>query len=103
MNKNLLRLRLIGMAEGTSFLLLLGACMPLKYILHSPGPTFYVGMAHGILFMLYCLYVLIVAHQYKWKFSTVFWSLLASVLPFGPFVADKKIFNAQNRALHNKQ
>lgn len=84
------------MAEGMSYLILLGVCMPLKYMLHFPEPTFYVGMAHGILFVLYVLYVLLVAYQLRWGYTTIFWSLLASVLPFGPFVADKKIFSIQN-------
>ncbi|MBX2941322.1 MAG: DUF3817 domain-containing protein [Cyclobacteriaceae bacterium] len=98
MNKNLSRLRHIGMAEGVSYLLLLGVCMPLKYIFEIPEPTFYVGMAHGILFVLYCLYVLLVAYQLRWSYTTIFWSLLASILPFGPFVADKRIFSMQKEA-----
>ncbi|MEQ8361861.1 MAG: DUF3817 domain-containing protein [Cyclobacteriaceae bacterium] len=97
MNKNLSLLRIIGVAEGISYLLLLGVCMPLKYIFHIPEPTYFVGMAHGILFVVYCLFVLLVAYQLKWSFVTIFWSLLASLLPFGPFVADKKIFSVQNR------
>ena len=81
------------MAEGISFLLLLGICMPLKYIMEIPQPTTYVGMAHGILFILYCLYVLLVAYQLKWDYTVIFWSLLASLIPFGPFVADRHIFS----------
>lgn len=78
-------------------MLLLGVCMPLKYIFNIPEPTFHVGMAHGILFILYCLYVLLVAYQLRWNYTTIFWSLLASILPFGPFVADKKIFSVQSK------
>ncbi|HNP06215.1 MAG TPA: DUF3817 domain-containing protein [Cyclobacteriaceae bacterium] len=96
MNKNLSLLRIIGIAEGISYLLLLGVCMPLKYMLHIPEPTYYVGMAHGILFVVYCLFVLLVAYQLKWSYITIFWALLASLLPFGPFVADRKIFSVQN-------
>lgn len=96
MNKNLSRLRIIGVAEGISYLLLLGVCMPLKYLLNIPEPTFFVGMAHGILFVAYCLYVLLVSYQLKWSFITIGWSLVASILPFGPFVADRKIFSVQD-------
>ena len=95
MKTNLERLRMIGTAEGVSYLLLLGICMPLKYMFNIPQPTFVVGLAHGILFVLYCLWVLIVALQLKWQIITVFWALLASLLPFGPFVADRKIFSQQ--------
>lgn len=92
MKDNLNRLRIIGIAEGVSFLLLLGICMPLKYIFQIPEPTFFVGMAHGVLFIAYCLGVLYVAKLVKWKFSIVLMALAASVLPFGTFVADKRIF-----------
>jgi integral membrane protein len=85
-------LRLIGLVEGISYLLLLGVCMPLKYMFDMPEYTRPVGMAHGVLFVGYCILVLIVAFQKKWSFVTVFWALLASLLPFGTFVADKKIF-----------
>jgi integral membrane protein len=85
-------LRLIGLLEGISYLLLLGVCMPLKYMFDMPEYTRPVGMAHGVLFVGYCILVLIVAFQKKWSFVTVFWALLASLLPFGTFVADKKIF-----------
>jgi len=95
MNKNLSRLRIIGIAEGISFLLLLGVCMPLKYILMIPGPTFFVGLAHGVLFVVYCFGVLFVARELKWSILTTLLALVASVLPFGTFVADRKIFRAQ--------
>jgi len=85
-------LRIIGVLEGISYILLLGICMPLKYVLDIPEPTRPVGMAHGLLFVAYCLLVLIVAKPKQWTFSTIFWALIASILPFGTFVADKKIF-----------
>ncbi|ELR70795.1 membrane protein YdzA [Fulvivirga imtechensis AK7] len=66
--------------------------MPLKYGWNIPGPTFYAGMAHGVLFIGYCLWVVIVAIQLKWTITKVFWALIASLLPFGPFVADRKLF-----------
>ena len=47
------RLRVIGWWEGVSFLLLLGVAMPLKYFADWPLGVRYVGMAHGILFLLY--------------------------------------------------
>lgn len=93
MSKKLLILRKIGIAESISFLVLLGVCMPLKYVFKIPEPTLLVGMAHGILFIVYCFMVLIVAHKHKWRVGVIFLSLLASVLPFGPFVADKYIFS----------
>ena len=89
---NIGRLRLLGLLEGISYLLLLGICMPLKYFLDIPEPTFWVGLAHGILFTAYCLWVLIVAFQKKWSLLNTFFALIASVLPFGTFVADARLF-----------
>lgn len=81
-----------GFLEGLSYLLLLGVCMPLKYVYEIPEPTRFVGMAHGILFMGYCLLVLLEKQKQQWNHTTTAWALVASVLPFGTFVADKKIF-----------
>ena len=85
-------LRVIGFLEGVSYLLLLGVCMPLKYMLEIPEPTRVVGMAHGVLFVYYCALVIWVSIQNRWAMSKVFWALVASLLTFGPFVADRKIF-----------
>lgn len=90
---NLKTLRLIGLLEGISYLLLLGICMPLKYWLDTPELVPPVGMAHGVLFVAYCLWVVIVAKKYKWSMLTTGLALIASLLPFGTFVADKKIFD----------
>lgn len=85
-------LRVLAVLEGISYLLLLGICMPLKYVFDHPEFTHPVGLAHGVLFVSYCLWVCIVAYQKKWSLNIVFWSGVASLLPFGTFVADKRWF-----------
>ena len=90
---NLGLLRIIGLLEGISYLLLLGIAMPLKYFAKMPEFIYPTGLAHGLLFTLYVIFVLIVAWQLKWKLVTIFLALLASLLPFGTFVADKKILS----------
>jgi integral membrane protein len=92
---NLGILRLLAILEGISYILLLGVSMPLKYVFEIPEFTYPVGMAHGVLFVAYCFWVLIVGRTYKWSLLTLFWALLASLLPFGTFVADSKIFKSQ--------
>ena len=47
------RLRITGILEGISFLLLLGIAMPLKYIWHQEIYVRYCGLTHGIFFILY--------------------------------------------------
>jgi len=92
LNTNIGRLRMLAYLEGISFLLLLGVGMPLKYIYEMPKPNLYIGMIHGILFLAYCAWVIIVKTEHKWSISKTFWALIAAFLPCGTFVADKKIF-----------
>ncbi len=87
----LARLRIVGFLEAISFLLLVGVAMPLKYFAAQPLAVRYVGMAHGILFLLYLLALVPVALDYKWKAKTIAWAFLASLLPAGPFVFDGKV------------
>ncbi len=85
------RLRIVAFVEGCSFLLL-GFTMILKYKFQMPKPNLVIGMAHGVLFILYVLLVVQVAYLYRWKISKIFWAMVASLVPFGTFYADKKLF-----------
>ena len=85
------RLRLAGYLEGTSFLLLLGIAMPLKYLAGHPGPVHVFGMAHGIFFLLYVWAVITTAAERRWPMKTMALLLLAALLPFGPFYTDTKL------------
>ena len=83
--------KIVAILEGVSFLVLLGIAMPLKYIFDMPASTQIVGMAHGILFIAYVLMVVIIRKQLNWNLKTTALALTASVLPFGPFVVDRKL------------
>ena len=64
-NSALKNLTIMGYLEGTSFLLLLGIAMPLKYMMDIPEAVKYVGMAHGALFIAYILVLLIATSKIK--------------------------------------
>lgn len=81
----------IAVAEGISYILLLGIAMPLKYLNDMPGPVKYVGWLHGLLFVLYCIYLLIVWIKLKWTFGKVLLAFFASLLPFATFILDRKL------------
>ncbi|OLO28195.1 hypothetical protein BTR23_18110 [Alkalihalophilus pseudofirmus] len=83
--------RNIGILEGWSFLLLLGLAMPLKYIADIPQFVTVIGMAHGVLFMLYLGIALFVTVKYKWPLNRFIGAGLAAVVPFGPFIYDARI------------
>lgn len=50
---NIKTLRLVGLLEGISFLLLLFIAMPVKYMMDNPILVKYIGMGHGVLFVLF--------------------------------------------------
>lgn len=82
--------RWLGRLEGSSFIILLLIAMPLKYIWGQPEAVRVVGMAHGILFMLYLFLANFVAQELNW--SKKVWALayVAAVLPLGTFFFEKK-------------
>lgn len=86
------RLRAVGFLEGVSFLVLLLIAMPLKYLAGKPEAVRMVGMAHGVLFVAYVLLVLQVAIERSWSWGKALLALAVSVVPFGTFWADKKLF-----------
>ncbi|MBA3901227.1 MAG: DUF3817 domain-containing protein [Bacteroidetes bacterium] len=94
-SKTIKTFRIIGIAEGTSFLLLLGVAMPLKYMADMPAAVKYTGWAHGVLFLLYLVYLFKVEAQLKWTLSELFIAGMASLVPFGPFLLEKKLKREQ--------
>lgn len=82
--------RYAGWLEGGSYLLLLGVAMPLKYVWGQPEMVRTVGMAHGLLFLVYVGLAVAMHSSQKWPRRTLLWALLASLLPCGPFVFERK-------------
>ena len=90
------RLRLIAFLEGCSYLLL-GFTMILKYKYAMPEPNYIVGLAHGILFVLYVGLLLQVSLIHRWNLLKIVGAFLASLIPFGTFWADKALFRPTDR------
>src|SRR5690606_38304541 len=88
---NIKTLRLVGLLEGISFLLLLFIAMPVKYMMDNPILVKYVGMSHGVLFVLFLVVLLAVCEKQKWSLSMFVMGLIASILPFGPFLFERKV------------
>ncbi len=85
------RLRALGMLEGTSFLILLFVAMPLKYLAGKPEAVMVVGWVHGVLFVAFCVALLLVIERLGWSYRKAAVPFLAALLPFGPFVIDRKL------------
>lgn len=56
-----------------------------------PEPNKVIGMAHGVLFVLYVMMTIQVKIEHSWNFKRTMLVLLASIVPFGTFYADKKL------------
>jgi integral membrane protein len=91
-------LRRLSLAEGVSFLLLVFIAMPLKYIADQPMAVKVFGWAHGLLFVILCLSLLQVTLEYRWSMKRAAMVFIAALLPFGPFVLDRRMRQWQGEA-----
>lgn len=93
-NRLLNRFCFIALLEGISYLLLLGVAMPLKYGLKLSWAvefSLYAGWAHGLLFVLYGVFLVACWAKYKWSFGRAALVFFASLLPFAPFFVERKL------------
>lgn len=82
--------RKVAIAEGVSFLVLLFIAMPLKYLGHIPIAVTICGGLHGVLFVAFIILAREVKSDYKKDLKWLGKAFLASILPFGTFIADKQ-------------
>tara|TARA_R100000306_G_C4351409_1_gene130318 strand:- start:400 stop:603 length:204 start_codon:yes stop_codon:yes gene_type:complete len=64
--------------------------MPLKYIWQMPQMVQVVGMAHGVLFIVYLIGAYFMKEKLNWSWGTLLIVMVCSVLPLGPFYAERK-------------
>ena len=91
MSSSLQRFRAIALAEGISFLVLLGIAMPLKYAAGMPTPVKIVGWIHGVLFILYVLGGALAARKEGWSLKFCALAFIASLVPAGTFWLDRQL------------
>ena len=83
--------RLIGFIEGMSYLSLLMIAVPLKYMYGYADAVKVVGMAHGVLFILFVVLLSGSAFKYRFSPALIVVFFVASLIPFGTFFMDKKL------------
>ena len=93
-------LRVVGILEGVSFLVLLCIAMPLKYIFAFPDAVKIVGWGHGVLFMAYIPAVFIARKAMNWNFAWTMLALAASLVPLGTFVLDRYLLQREKELLN---
>ena len=86
------RFRLIALLEGISFIALLGIAVPLKHIYGYEEATQEVGMAHGVLFILYVVSLIPLKEKLNWTWNQTALAFAAAIFPFGTFVAEYRWF-----------
>ena len=86
----------IALLEGISLLILIFFAMPMKYVIDEPVYVRVIGMIHGVLFIIYILWAILLKFKDNWEWSKFLWICVASVIPFGTFYIDRKYFTITN-------
>lgn len=90
-------IRYIAVAEGISFLVLLTLSILKRTTdLDVHMGIRYLGMAHGILFVLFVAAIGAGVYFLKWAAGRAIWAFLASFLPFGTFYLDYQLKNEED-------
>ena len=82
----------IALLEGISLLLLLFFAMPMKYIYELPIYVKVIGMAHGLLFVVYVALALMLKIEEQWAIKKFVIVCIASIVPLGTLYVEKKYF-----------
>jgi len=96
-------LRRIAFIEAISYLVLLFIAMPLKYIAGYPAAVRVVGMAHGILFVIFCFSLLQTMIVAKWSLGRCALIFIASIIPFGPWLIDRRMKSYQSEFIEKRR
>jgi integral membrane protein len=89
--KLLQRFRMMGIAEGISFLVLLFIAMPLKYFMQVPEAVKIVGWIHGALFIAFIYLAFEVMGALKKDIAWLAKAFVAAIIPFGTFIFDRQL------------
>jgi integral membrane protein len=93
----LYRLRYIALVEGFSFLFLLFVSMPMKYYMGYAEFSYYVGLTHGYLFVIYIFFAIENLTRGRIEFLQFLRVFIASIIPFGTFFNDKMLKQQQEK------
>ena len=92
---NLKTLRAVSLIEGISYLSILFVGMPLKYGLGLKEISYVLGLTHGILTIFFCIVLGLVWLKKILPFRWCLGVFVASLIPFGAFIAEKKLKQLQ--------
>jgi integral membrane protein len=85
-------IRYVAVAEGVSYLILLTlSILKRTTSIDVHQGIQYLGMAHGVLFVLFVTAIGMGVYYLKWTYLRAAWAFVASLLPFGTFVLDGQL------------
>lgn len=79
-----------ALLEGISLLALLFFAMPMKYMFDQEIYVKTIGMAHGVLFIVYIILAVLLKFSLNWSYKLLAIICLASIIPFGTFYVERK-------------
>lgn len=85
--KQLRRLRLVALAEGTTLVVLLLVALPMKHVFGLPIATRLMGPVHGLAFVAYGWSLLTTVSDGSWRRSEILRLVFAAFVPFGALLS----------------
>jgi integral membrane protein len=91
------RFRVLAYITGVLLVILVFIGLPLKYWAGVPAVDAVVGVAHGVFFFpLYVLATLHLGYRRNWPIFKIILVALCGVIPFGSFVAERRIVHEES-------
>lgn len=92
-------LRIISIIEALSYLYLAFCSIYLKRILGDDEAIRTPGMIHGVLFCIYCPFLLLAMRYAKWSLKTTALIFLTSLIPIVPFFLENWLKKEDHRTI----
>ncbi len=92
------KFRLVAILEAVSYLALLSAVV-LYRVLDGPDFIGFLGPIHGIAFLVYLVLVLQIREGQGWSLWQILLVIVASALPFGGFVVERRLVDDSDAAV----
>jgi integral membrane protein len=83
--------RVMSYVTGVGLAILVFVGVPLEFIWDKPQVDAVVGTAHGFLFMLYVLLVLVLGYLAHWSVGKILWVAAAGTIPLAVFFVEPRV------------
>ncbi|HYN74641.1 MAG TPA: DUF3817 domain-containing protein [Candidatus Limnocylindria bacterium] len=87
--------RVMSYVTGVLLAILFFVGMPLKYLADMPEVVAVVGTAHGFLYMVYVLLVLVLGFIAHWSIGKILGVALAGTIPLAVFFVEPKVVRTE--------